>query len=339
MIASSLIAGSIQMPNLIIFAEPQIGFAPALLDSFLTALGTRRPYDRVRVCVTSPDKPLWMHRARFAAGYAVKALFNRNMRNRLFPGSLDTVTTVARKHGVELIEPPGYDVNGADFIRSIEQDTTQTDALCLGCLQIWSPALLDCFRRAVNYHNGYLPDYKGLWATRWSLYRGEAYSGYAFHLMDASIDTGPILLRGRVPIPPDGDPTPVEHGKIAAACGDAGNLLDAMLAEPLDQALKNDGGSYFSLKDTVALRRIDDPSAITAAEFDRRLRYFPPLNVAVKGATVPVTATRPSGSANTSLSFVTADGVAREVTRLNYLPVWLFRLTRALGLQKRQLSP
>ncbi len=327
------------MPDLIIFADPQVGFAPALLDSFITALGKRRSYRRVRVCVTSRDVPLWRHRTRFSIGYAVKALFNRDMRIRVFPGSFMTVTAVARQHGVEIIEPPGFDVNGPEFIRRIERESTQTDALSVGCLQIWSPDLLGCFRRAVNYHNGYLPDYKGLWATRWSLYRGESYSGYAFHLMDATIDTGPILLRGRVPIPLDGDPVPVERDKLAAAGADAGKLLDAMLADPPSQTLQNDGGSYFSQRDTLALRRIGDPSALSTEDFERRLRYFAPLEVTLNGETLPVTAVRPAASIDRRHCFATADGTALEVVRLNYLPSWLFWAMRALGLQKRHLSP
>lgn len=327
------------MHDLIIFAEPQVGFAPALLDSFLAALGNRQSYRRVRVCVTSRDRPLWIHRARFLMGYLVKALFNRSMRIPFYPGSFTTVTAIARKHGVEIVEPPGFDVNGAEFIRRIANESTRTDALSLGCLQIWSPALLGCFRRAVNYHNGYLPAYKGLWATRWSLYRGEAYSGYAFHLMDTTIDTGPILLRDCVPVPPGGDPVPVEREKLAAACRDAGKLLDAMQAETIEPLAQHDEGSYFSHRDTLALRRIGDPSAVSAAEFQRRLRYFPPLEVNLDSETLPVTAVRPTNATTHRLSFITADGAALEAIRLNYLPPWLFRLMRALGLQKRHLAP
>lgn len=327
------------MHDLIIFAEPQVGFAPALLDSFLAALGNRQSYRRVRVCVTSRDRPLWMHRARFLTGYLIKALFNPSMRQPFYPGSFTTITAIARNHGVEIVEPPGFDVNGAEFIRRITDETAQVDALNLGCLQIWSPALLGCFRRAVNYHNGYLPEYKGLWATRWSLYRGEAYSGYAFHLMDATIDTGSIILRDRVPVPPDGDPVPVERGKLAAACGNAGKLLDAMLAETIEPTPQHDEESYFSLRDTLALRRIGDPTVLSATEFQRRLRYFPPLEVTLDGETLPVTAVRPAKSKAHRLCFVTADGAALEATRLNYLPPWLFRVISALGLQKRHLEP
>ncbi len=328
-----------QMRDLIIFAEPQVGFAPALLDSFLAALGKRQSYRRVRVCVTSRDMPLWIHRARFSIGYLVKALFNRSLRRRFYPGSFTTVTAVARKHGAEIVEPLGFDVNGAEFIRRVTNDSTPVDALNLGCLQIWSPALLGCFRLAVNYHNGYLPDYKGLWATRWSLYNGEEFSGYAFHLMDATIDTGPILLRDRVPVPLGGDPVPVERDKLAAACGDAEKLLDAMQAETITPQPQQDKGSYFSHRDTLALRRIGDPAALSAEEIQRRLRYFPPLEITFGGETLPVTAVRPTNAMTHRLSFVTADGTALAATRLNHVPPWLFRLTRALGLQKRQLSP
>lgn len=327
------------MPDLIIFAETQVGFAPALLESFLIALAERRPYGRVRVCVTSRDRPLWVYRARFLLGYLVKALFNRSQRKPINPAHFTTVTAVARKHGIEIVEPVNFDVNDPEFVRKLKMDSTPLDALCLGCLQIWHPALLGCFRRAVNYHNGYLPDYKGLWATRWSIYRGEAYSGYAFHLMDTAIDTGPILLRGRIPIPSNTDPRVVENEKLAAARGDARALLDAMLAETIEAQPQHEAGSYFSHRDTLALRHIEDPSAITAEEFERRLRCFPPLETGFNGETLPVTAVRPANSATHRFKFTTADGVALEATRLNYLPPLIFRVTRALGLQKRKLSP
>jgi hypothetical protein len=48
-----------------------------------------------------------------------------------------------------------------------------TLALSLGCLQIFKPRLIDAFEMAVNYHDGYLPFYKGLAATAWSLYHRE----------------------------------------------------------------------------------------------------------------------------------------------------------------------
>ncbi len=319
------------MPDLIIFAEPQIGFAPALLDSFLAALAERRSYRRVRVCITSRDKPLWRRRARFLIGYTVKALFNRDMRRRFFPDSFITVTAVARKHGIEIVEPPDFDVNNPAFIRRLQAETTPPDALSFGCLQIWSPALIGCFRRAVNYHNGYLPDYKGLWATRWSIYRGEAYSGYAFHVMDADIDTGPILLRGRVPVPPDADPDVIERAKLAAACGNAGTVLDAIFSETSEAQPQQDDGSYFSRRDTLALQRIEDPSAVTSAEIQRRLRCFPPLKIGFDGDLLPVTALRPAASAAHPLAFTTADGIALRATRLKHLPPWLYRLARRLG--------
>ena len=80
-------------------------------------------------------------------------------------------------------------------------------------------------------------DYKGRWATHWSVYRGEEYSGYAFHVMDKGIDTGPIISRGRVPIQSNTSPAAVDRLKQKAARKDVGKVLDAMISGHFDSLL------------------------------------------------------------------------------------------------------
>jgi methionyl-tRNA formyltransferase len=46
-----------------------------------------------------------------------------------------------------------------------------------------------------NLHPGPLPEYAGLNAPSWSLFRGERTHGVTLHWMDAGIDTGPIAYR------------------------------------------------------------------------------------------------------------------------------------------------
>lgn len=47
----------------------------------------------------------------------------------------------------------------------------------------------------VNFHNGPLPRYGGLNACSWALINGEATHGVTWHMVDAGIDSGPILAQ------------------------------------------------------------------------------------------------------------------------------------------------
>ena len=51
-----------------------------------------------------------------------------------------------------------------------------------------------------NLHPGPLPEYAGLNAPSWAIYRGESSHGVTLHWMDEGIDTGPIAWRTRFPI-------------------------------------------------------------------------------------------------------------------------------------------
>lgn len=55
----------------------------------------------------------------------------------------------------------------------------------------------------VNFHNGPLPRYGGLNACSWALVNGEGEHGVTWHMVDAGIDSGPILAQHRFPVDPD----------------------------------------------------------------------------------------------------------------------------------------
>lgn len=53
----------------------------------------------------------------------------------------------------------------------------------------------------INLHSGLLPDYRGVMATFWSLLHGRSHYGYSIHdIVDAGIDTGPIIQRETLPL-------------------------------------------------------------------------------------------------------------------------------------------
>jgi methionyl-tRNA formyltransferase len=67
--------------------------------------------------------------------------------------------------------------------------------------QILSPEILEMPRLGcVNAHGSILPRYRGAAPIQWCLYHGETETGITTMLMDAGMDTGPILLESRTPV-------------------------------------------------------------------------------------------------------------------------------------------
>ncbi|MGB3613426.1 MAG: methionyl-tRNA formyltransferase [Elainellaceae cyanobacterium] len=67
--------------------------------------------------------------------------------------------------------------------------------------QLLSQAILDMPRLGcLNGHGSLLPKYRGAAPIQWSLYHGEPETGITTMLMDAGMDTGPMLLKQATPI-------------------------------------------------------------------------------------------------------------------------------------------
>jgi methionyl-tRNA formyltransferase len=67
--------------------------------------------------------------------------------------------------------------------------------------QILSPSILTIPQRGcVNVHASLLPKYRGAAPIPWALLNGETRTGVTTMLMDAGMDTGPILLSAATPI-------------------------------------------------------------------------------------------------------------------------------------------
>jgi len=81
-------------------------------------------------------------------------------------------------------------------------DRAGIDLVCLaGFMRILSPAFTRRWAgRIVNVHPSLLPAYPGLHPQRRALEAGERESGCTIHLVDAGVDSGPIVLQRRVPI-------------------------------------------------------------------------------------------------------------------------------------------
>ena len=78
--------------------------------------------------------------------------------------------------------------------------------VCAGFMKLLGPAVLAALPgRVVNTHPALLPAFPGAHPVRDALAAGVTTTGATVHLVDAGVDTGPVLAQRAVPVLPDDD--------------------------------------------------------------------------------------------------------------------------------------
>ncbi len=109
-----------------------------------------------------------------------------------------------------------------------------------GYMRIVGPAVLGAFPgRILNTHPSLLPAFPGAHAVRDALAHGVAVSGATVHLVDATLDGGPIVAQEAVPVLPDDDEASL-HARIRAV---EHRLLPRAVALALSGALGVEPGA------------------------------------------------------------------------------------------------
>ena len=94
-----------------------------------------------------------------------------------------------------------------DYDRALARELSARDVrlVCLaGFMRIAGRPLLDAFPNAIlNIHPSLLPAFRGVDAQRQALDHGVKVSGVTVHLVDAGLDSGPIVLQHTVPVRDD----------------------------------------------------------------------------------------------------------------------------------------
>jgi phosphoribosylglycinamide formyltransferase-1 len=94
-----------------------------------------------------------------------------------------------------------------------------------GYMQLLSPAFLDRFHDAViNVHPSLLPAFPGIGAIEQALAYGVKVFGVTVHLVDAGVDSGPVILQRAIELPHAREPDevlaalrPIEHELLPEA--------------------------------------------------------------------------------------------------------------------------
>jgi methionyl-tRNA formyltransferase len=187
---------------------------------------------------------------------------------------------------------------------------------------ILPPPMLAAPRRGcLNIHASLLPRWRGAAPIQAAIMAGDAETGITIMRMEEGLDTGPMLLKGRVPIGPR-TTTPELHDALAAL--GAGLILQALETDPAPVPQPEDGATY-APKLGKADGRID--WALDAAALDRRIRAlnpWPGTAFTHAGSPIRVLAAVPDGTADAPPGTVLDDvpriacggGTALRLTRL-----------------------
>lgn len=158
-------------------------------------------------------------------------------------------------------------------------------------------AMLDApARGCLNIHASLLPRWRGAGPIQAAVLAGDSESGVTIMQMEAGLDTGPMLLRGTVPI--DAATTAATLHDALAELG--ARLILQVLADNPPPQRQPEAGVTYAPKLTRADGRID--WSRTASEIDRQVRGLVPWPGAfteVRGETLKVLAAQPEAGAGT----------------------------------------
>jgi methionyl-tRNA formyltransferase len=313
--------------RIVVFSSWRAGVPAVLVPALRNAVAERDDFELAAICL--PSAPPRTGPARFLID-RLYAWLNRKRR------PFRTVTPIeprqwSRRHGVPVLYPDEGDFNAPAFAAKLQALFSPTILFSVYCLQKLGPSLLQAFPQTVNYHNGALPAYRGLRATGWSVYNGEARSGFTFHRMTAELDAGNVLVSGSVPIAPGDMAADVEAAKAGAAAARLPELLDLLAAEAPGEP-QNGEARYYAQSDFDLITRIAKPSSLSRDELLLRLRAFRALDLQLGGKwyNVDVLEDVASNGQGKTLAFRTADGAWMAPTSIRSLPIPLYRLRSLL---------
>ena len=97
--------------------------------------------------------------------------------------------------------------------------------------------------KAINFHPGLLPEYKGCFSTPWSLINNEREVGYTYHFINEKFDCGNILLKESIKIEKNDDAFSLNFKIFQKGLSRLGYVIDRSKSNGVPQAKK---GKYYA---------------------------------------------------------------------------------------------
>lgn len=115
--------------------------------------------------------------------------------------SASPVKRAALSLGLMVMQPER--IRGEEVVTQLRSFTP--DAIVVAAFgQILPQSVLDIPRYGcINIHPSLLPGYRGASPVAASILAGDEFTGVSIMLMDAGLDTGPVLLQAQIPVSPD----------------------------------------------------------------------------------------------------------------------------------------
>ena len=148
-----------------------------------------RHYYPIQAVVTAPDKP----------------------RGRGQQLSHTPLKVFALKHNLDVLQPESLkDPSFVDRLKKLRPELMVVVAFRILPKEVFTIPSLGAF----NLHASLLPKYRGAAPIHWAIINGEIETGVTTFLLKEKVDTGNVVLQGRIPIRPD-DHAGTVHDRLA----------------------------------------------------------------------------------------------------------------------------
>ncbi|MFQ5955120.1 MAG: methionyl-tRNA formyltransferase [Kiloniellales bacterium] len=182
------------------------------------------------------------------------------------------VQQVAESRGIELRTPLSLkDPAEGDRFAALDLDAAVVAAYGL----ILPPAMLEAPRLGcLNVHASLLPRWRGAAPVQHAILAGDRETGVSIMVMDPGLDTGPILLRERLPIAADATAETLEEALARLGAGALMAALDGLAAGRLHPTPQDQAGASYAPKLSREDGRLDWTRP--APNLERQVRAFAP---------------------------------------------------------------
>jgi|TARA_B110000196_G_scaffold296779_1_gene287377 methionyl-tRNA formyltransferase len=117
--------------------------------------------------------------------------------------------------------------SSSDFDSSIVNYEADSILLSISWKFLISKKIIESFNyRAINFHPGLLPYYKGCFSTPWSLINNEKKVGYTYHFMDETFDSGNIIFSNSIKIKDEDNAFSLNYKILQQGLSFLGNALE-----------------------------------------------------------------------------------------------------------------